>query len=353
MADDMGERTEAPSSRKLTQARENGQVARSTELVAAVDLITAVILIVMFGAGLVSSMRSVLLRTLEHDTFTSGVDGISPLLMHALATTAMGLAPILLLILAAALGVHIAQVGWHFTTKPLMPDLARLNPLRGLGKLFNRRQQVRTGIGMIKVAIVGAISWAVLAGEVGRVTALPRLSLWAGLSEIGTLALRLAIWLLVMLFILGAADYLYQRWQHYQDLKMTKEEVKDERRSMEGDPKVKSQRFKLARQIALQRINQSVPKADVIVTNPTHYSVALQYDQATMKAPRVVAKGVDHMALRIRQVAMVHQVPMVERPPLARALYAAAEVGQEISPEFYEAVAEVLAYVYRLENKAA
>ncbi len=159
--------------------------------------------------------------------------------------------------------------------------------------------------------------------------------------------------LLALLLTIGLIDFFYQKWQHGQDLKMTKHEVKDERRSMEGDPKLKSKRFQMAREIALQRINSAVPKADVIITNPTHYSVAIRYDAATMKAPKVVAKGVDYLAMRIREVGRTHSIPIVERPPLARGLYASVEVGQEVSPEFYQAIAEILAFVYRLETQAA
>jgi flagellar biosynthesis protein FlhB len=186
-----------------------------------------------------------------------------------------------------------------------------------------------------------------------KVAALPVLDLMGGVAMIGDLLLSLVIRLLALLFVLGMADYLFQRWQHQQELRMTKQEVTDERRSMDGDPQIKGRRMRMMRQIAMQQINRTVPQADVIVTNPTHYSVAIQYDQKTMAAPRVVAKGVDHMAMRIRQVAMSNRIPIVERPPLARALYAEVEVGQEISEELYQAVAEVLAYVYRLEKEAA
>jgi flagellar biosynthetic protein FlhB len=152
------------------------------------------------------------------------------------------------------------------------------------------------------------------------------------------------------MLIIGVADYMYQRWQYTQDLKMTRHEVTDERKSMEGDPEIKARRFRMARQMALQRVNQAVPKADVIVTNPTHFSVALRYDAETMAAPRVVAKGVDFLAMRIRQIAMTHGVPIVERPPLARALYYGVEVGRDVPAEHYQAVAELLAYVYRLDE---
>jgi len=164
--------------------------------------------------------------------------------------------------------------------------------------------------------------------------------------------LILALWLAVILLLIGIIDWLYQRWQHKEDLKMTKQQVKDERRSMEGDPQVKGRRLRMMRDILVQQIQANVPVADVVVTNPTHFAVALRYDTETMRAPRVVAKGGDYMAQRIRLVAASAGVPIIERPPLARGLYFGTEVGQEISPVYYEAVAEILAYVYRLDNEA-
>jgi flagellar biosynthetic protein FlhB len=262
-------------------------------------------------------------------------------------------APVLGLLFVLGIAAHVMQVGFIFTTQPLTPNLSRLNPVNGLGRLFNRRNLVKTLVNSLKLIVVTLVAYLYMSGTVQKIAALPALSVFAGVSVIGQIAMQLAIWLLAVLLIIGVVDWLYQRWQHTQDLKMTKDEVKDERRSMEGDPQVKGRRFKLMREMALQRINQAVPRADVIVTNPTHYSIAIEYDAKTMKAPRVVAKGVDHMAMRIRQVAMIHKVPIVERPPLARGLYYGVEVGQEVSPEFYQAVAELLAYVYRLERAAA
>jgi len=178
-----------------------------------------------------------------------------------------------------------------------------------------------------------------------------------GLRTAVVLGLRaiveLMVWMLVALLIIGFADLKYQKWQHRHDNKMTKQEVKEEQKSMDGDPEMKQRRSRVAREIAMQRVQQDVPSADVVVTNPTHFSVALKYDSNTMAAPEVIAKGADYVALRIREVARVHGVPVIERPPLARALYRGVEVGQAVSPEHYEAVAEVLAYVYRIDGRQA
>jgi len=261
--------------------------------------------------------------------------------------------PALLAMFAVSLLGNIVQVGWHITTEPLAPKINRLNPLSGMKKLFNARNMMKTGVNTVKLSLVALVAAVLVRKDLPQIAALPALSLARAMYKIGLLAGELVSWLLAIFLAIGVADYLFQRWKHTEDLRMTKQEVKDERRNMEGDPEMKSRRFRMAREIAMQRIRHAVPKAEVIVTNPTHFSVALQYDSGKMGAPRVVAKGADDIAFRIREIAIASGVPLVERPPLARGLYWGVEVGQEIRPQFYEAVAEVLAYVYRIKGKAA
>ncbi|CAG0999762.1 Flagellar biosynthetic protein FlhB [Phycisphaerales bacterium] len=352
MAEDLGEKTEAPTSRRLEEAREKGQIAKSQDLASAIDLIGAAIVILLLGAFVANGMAEVVRRVLGDDSPLLDAEFAGELIRDVSIRAGLAVAPVLGIVVVIGIISHLLQVGPHFTTQPLVPNFERLNPVAGLGRLFGRRNLVKTLVNSLKLVLVLVVSYVVLQGAVAQVAAFPRLHLQGSLGVLGKLALELAAWLLVLLLVLGFIDYLFQRWQHTQDLRMTKEQVKDERRSMEGDPKVKAARSRLARQIALQRINQAVPKADVIVTNPTHFSVALKYDEATMRAPRVIAKGADYLAFRIRQVAAINRVPIVERPPLARALYAGCEVGEEIPPELYQAVAEVLAFVYRLESEA-
>lgn len=353
MAEDLGERTEAPTGRRLEEARQRGQVAQSADLTAAIEMIGAVVLMLVFGAGVARGMGEMMQAILEEAAGGLTTIDLDRLLVGTLVRTVIAIGPVLLLAFLIGVGAHVLQVGLLLSSRGLTPDFNRLNPVNGLSKLFNRRNSVKTLVNSVKLLVVLVISWLLLQGVMERVVGLPRLGLWAGLALLGDMLLLLAKWLLAIMLIIGIADWMYQRWQLHQDLRMTKQEVQDERRSQDGDPKLKARRFKFARDIALQRINQAVPQADVIVTNPTHFSVAIQYDAKTMKAPRVVAKGADFLAMRIRQVAAAHAVPIVERPPLARGLYATVEVGSEISPKFYEAVAEVLAYVYRLESEAA
>lgn len=355
MADDLGERTEAPTGRRLFEARQKGQVAKSPDLGAGIDLVGAFVLLLVFGAPVTAALAGMLRFLL--DSRESGQvlrdpgGAIADLCKWAAAHTGIIIAPFLLIMFVIAALAQFLQVGWLLTGEPIMPKLTKINPLAGVQRLFGLRNLVKTGLGLIKMTVITVVAVYLVISEWEKVAALATLdvrAIWLAVIEILT---RVLIWLLAILFIIGVVDYAYQRWQHTRDLKMTKQQVKEEQRSMDGDPEIKGRRMRMAREIALQRVKSAVPKADVIVTNPTHFAVALQYDPKTMTAPKVVAKGADFLAFRIREIAAAHKIPIVERPPLARALYASAPVGKQISPEYYEAVAEILAYVYRLENR--
>lgn len=355
MAEDLGERTEAPTGRRISEARGMGRVAKSADLAAAIDLIGSVLLIVLLGAGVFKGLGVLMRRVLDVPGAFDASDlaGSIELAKVALFRGALVLVPLMLLAAAISFLSHFVQIGWLFTTKPATPDISRLNPVGGFAKLFSTRNAVRSAVNSVKLAVVIAVGWLYLRGKVGGLAALPLLDIQASMLLIGKLAIELAAWLLLVLLIIGLADFAYQKWQHTKDLRMTRQEVQDERRSMDGDPKLKGKRLQMMREMALQRVRQAVPEADVIVTNPEHFAVAIKYDAETMHAPRLVAKGVDFMAARIRQVAMIHGVPIVERPPLARAIYWGLKVGDEIPPQHYQAVAEILAYVYRMEKQAA
>jgi flagellar biosynthetic protein FlhB len=353
MAEDLGERTEQPTGRRLSEARERGQVAKSQDLTAATDLITAVVMIAAGGGVALAVFAGMMRRVLEGQTAGGWLDAssIRTMVVWVALQGAKVMVPALLIMMSVGLLGQIVQVGWHVSSEPLAPKLTRLNPFAGVGKIFSRRNLTKTGVNSVKLVLVGVVAAVLIAKMLPAIAALPALEMVPGLYKTVRMGLDLAIWLLAILLILGLVDFFYQRWQHSKDLRMTRQEVKEERRSMEGDPEMKARRFRMARELAMHRIQQAVPKADVVVTNPTHFAVALRYDQDNMHAPKVVAKGADLLALRVRQVAAAHGVPIVERPPLARGLYWGVEVGREINPEFYEAVAEVLAYVYRLKPK--
>jgi len=352
MADDLGDKTEMPTDRKRSDARERGQVAKSQDLSGIVELIAAVIAIITLGGGLVRALAAVLMRSLEHSGDAVLIDSLVPLLAGTVLETFFAIGPILLVLVAVGVIANMAQTGPLLTPSAISFKPERLDPIKGFARLFDRKSLARTIVNSGKLVLVILVTFPVLRGVMHRVISLGRLEAFAGVVELGRIVLELLATLLACLLVLAVIDFVVQRWQHTKDLRMTKEEVRDERRSMDGDPTMRGRRLRMMRELALHRINSAVPKADVIVTNPTHYSVAIAYDRTTMRAPRVVAKGVDLLAHRIRQVGMINRVPIIERPPLARALYASVEVGEEVSPEFYEAVAELLAYVYRLEAAA-
>ena len=244
-----------------------------------------------------------------------------------------------------------SQVGFVISTKPLEPNLTKLSPLRGFKSLFDARAGMRLVMSLAKVALIAAIAAVLIALDMPRILILAEMDVLPLFGAASSLIYGLALKLAAVLIVLAILDYAFQRWNHERQNRMTKQEVKEEMKRMEGDPLTKQRRSRVARQLALQRIQHAVPTADVVVTNPTHFAVALRYDVSEMEAPRVVAKGADFLAMRIRQIALGHGVPLVERKSLARALYQSVEVGQEVPPQFYNAVAEILAYVYRLSGK--
>ena len=354
MAEDLGERTEDPTGKKLADARNRGKIAKSKDLSGAIDLIAAAIVVAMLGSYISSEFADLMTRTLGSAPVgqANPFDYVAPSLHQAARSALVTVGPIMLLMFAVILIAHFVQIGPLFTTKPLSPDFNRLNPISGIKRIVSLRGIMQTLMSIAKLSVVGTIVVLVIMRNEIKLVRLPLLS--PGQATMVTIAVLIEIlaWVLTILFVIGVIDYLYQKWQHKKDLRMTKQEVKDEFKSLEGDPELKRRRFRMAQEVAMQRVNTEVPDADVIVTNPTHFSVAARYKNE-WGAPRVVAKGADQLAMRIRFVAMANGVPIVERPPLARALYWGTKEGDLISEEHYEAVAEILAYVYRLDGRAA
>lgn len=355
MAEEMGERTEQPTAKRRSEARNRGQVAKSQDLGSAIDMAGGFVLLIFLGAPLLGTLAGIVRHLLDARTSGHGLSAseVGDYTAWAGAQAALALAPFLLILVLVSALAQFVQVGWLLTLYPLKPKLEKLDPLKGVQRLFSKRSLIKTGINVIKLAICGVIAVVIVRNHFDAAVALPLLELLPASMLILKILVTLAAWLLVIMFVLGIIDLIYQRWQQTQDMKMTKQEVKDEHRAMEGDLETKGRRLRMARSMLMQRMHQSVPTADVVVTNPTHYSVALKYDSKSMTAPRVVAKGADELAFRIRQIATAHGIPIVEKPPLARALYHNVDVGREVSPQYYEAVAEVLAFVYRIAGKAA
>lgn len=349
--DEAGDKTEQPTMRRREEAREEGQIARSTDLTAAVALLAGLLLLKAFGPRMVDTLLRLTRALGEAPAIDTG--GLLPWIKQAGLAAAELLGPFLGLLVAITIACTAAQSGLLLTWKRLSIKPDRIDPVAGTKRLFSGEALIRLLVGLLKVGIVAAVAYFTIRGKIGTVLSAGALHA-GGIFDMSTqLLFDLAIRLGLALLILGIVDYLIQRWKLERQLRMTKQEVRDELKKMEGDPLIKQRRRQLQARLALQRIRSEVPKADVVVTNPTEFAVALKYDQAVMAAPRVVAKGKDYLAARIREVAQLHGVPVVQRPPLARALYAGVEVGQDVPPAFYRAVAELLAYVYQLTGRKA
>ncbi len=348
--EDFGEKTERPTPHKLSEARKRGQVAKSTDLSAALGLLGGLIALNILGPGILRELTR-LTGTMLGGEASLTADSMVESAKTSFAAAANVLLPITLAAVAVALVANLLQVGFLATLHPLKPQLNKINPLAGFGRLFSLRNLVKLCVNVGKVVIITWVAWGTIESRLGEIASLAAMDFWSTLAASADLVFVLAIRIALVLLVLAILDYTYNRYQHEQDLKMSKQELREELKRMEGDPMLRARRRNVARQLAMQRIAAEVPRADVIVTNPTHVAVALKYDPGNMGAPRVVAKGADLMAEQIRKLAVEHKVPIVRRAPLARALFAACEIGDEIPAKFYKAVAEVLAYVYELAGR--
>jgi len=350
-AADREDRTEAPSAKRLREARERGDVPRSREL-ANVAVLGATVIAMMASSGYVARtslgwMRGAL-------AFDAGIVGHPDrLLSHAAVLLGTSVLPILPLLAVALLACFISPLvmgGLVFSGQALQPNFDRLSPAAWLRRVYGQEGMAELLRSVLRVVIVGAVgTWAVR-HALDAIPHLQRMPLEAAVSEGMTFMLRVLAAVVGAMGILALVDVPYQHWSWTQKHKMTKQELRDEYKETEGNPEVKGKVRQLAREMAQRRMMEAVPEADVIVTNPTHYAVALKYEAGRMRAPKVVAMGVDEIALRIREIGSAHRVAMVEAPPLARALYRNAKLDQEIPVQLYAAVAQVLSYVFQLRR---
>lgn len=345
-----GEKTEDPTAKRKADARKKGQVGRSQEISAAFVLLAGFMAMKLLGNSIYQEIANYTVYIFGHLNQDMDAESVMQLfigIMEVLAKTAL---PIMLIIMVIGVAINIAQVGIAFTTEPLEFKLDNLNPITGFGRIFSKRSLVELVKSIIKIVIIGFFIYRYLLSEVLQMPQLIYLDLYAGLVRMSKIIMDLALQICGVFLVLAVLDFGYQKWQTLQDLKMSKEDVKEEMKQSEGDPQIKGKIRQKQRQMAMQRMMQEVPKADVIITNPTHFAVALQYTSG-MAAPMIVAKGQDLVAQKIKAVAREAGVTIVENRPLARALYASAEIGDVVPQALYKSVAEVLAYVYRLKKK--
>ncbi len=355
MAEDKDdERSESATPKRREEARERGHVAKSQDLSSAVVLLASVTALWFFGRDLAGGLAGAVSGSIEN---LAVMDGDSEnLLLHfggALTAVLLGFLPFLITVFVAALAVNLAQVGFLWSTESLAPDLNRLDPVAGLGRLLSFKGVARLIASLLKIAVVGSVVGWTIWNERARLMDLGGFVfenlMGVAVELMFTLSFRAALALLVLAIL----EFGYQRWQYERDLRMSKHEVREELKRFEGDPRIRERRRAIQRQLALQRMMQDVPKATVVITNPTHLAIAVKYAQKEMEAPLVVAKGAELLAQRIRETAAEHGIPVVERKELARALYKSVEVGQQIPPELYQAVAEILAFVFRMKGGVA
>jgi flagellar biosynthetic protein FlhB len=345
------EKTEPASQRRIDQAREEGDVPRSRELATCTVLMAAGVGILFLGDGLARALNRMLAEGL---TLERAHAFDANLLLMRIGTMVWDLLiaflPLAGLLMIVALASPLLIGGWLFSTKSLMPNFSRMNPLSGLGNMVSKRAAVELFKAIAKTLVVGIVAWIVISQKIDAVMALSVEPLKTGSAHLADLLITSFIAIAAALVLIALIDAPYQMWQYANKLKMTREEVRQENKESEGNPEIKAKIRQTQREMARRRMMAEVPTADVVVTNPTHYAVALKYTDGKMRAPTVVAKGADAVAAKIRELAAENKVPLLESPPLARALYTHAEIGDEIPETLYTAVAEVLAYVFQLRT---
>jgi flagellar biosynthetic protein FlhB len=349
---EQSQKTEDPTARKLEKGRERGQVAISQE-VGHWGILLGGAAGVLFLAPWMMRQLTLTSKALIEQAGTLPTDG--PYLNRLFAQVSwemlIVLAPILGLLVTIALGLQLAQSGFIWAPERVEPDLHKLSPVRGLKRLFSLRSLVEFTKGIVKLTLVAAVAFGLALPVLSDLAIIPAKDVGVALDRTHLIAIRLAVGTIAVLTVIAGLDYAYQKYSFLRQMRMTKQELKDEHKQTEGDPMVRARIRRIRTERARRRMMAKVPKADVVITNPTHYAVALEYKMETMPAPRLVAKGVDSLAKRIREVAEENEVPIVENPPLAQALYATVDLDEEIPTEHYKAVAEVIGYVMRLKGK--
>ncbi len=360
MADspDKDQKTEEATPRKREEARAEGQVALSQEIISATMLACAIGVLFVGGGSLANTAAGITVRTI-HALPVLGVDTWSePLAARMLEESITPALKVILLtflpVLAVGMMVGYGQVGLRLTPKAVKFDPSKISPAKGAKRLFSVRAVVRTTMALLKIIAIVTVMLITAYSQIDEIIRLGSSELGPMLAGLGKIGLRCTVACLVVVLLLALVDLIFQRMQHEKEMRMSKQEVKDEHKQMEGDPRVKARVRQVQRDMATRRMMGEVPEASVVITNPTHFAVALKYERAengeAHAAPRVVAKGRDQVALRIREIAKENNVVVYEDPPLARALYAQVEIGEEIPEDFYAAIATVLSYVYRLQG---
>ena len=352
-----GEKTEPATAKKLRDAREEGKVAKSRELNSAMDLIALFLVLKVFisyvGKGFLEEFSAVynkMPEIVKGNGQGMSIHAADQLFRMSIIGSIKIMAPFLAVGVIVAFVVSIVQVGWKVSTKPMQPKLDKFNPISGFKRMFSKESLFELFKSILKIALIAYVAYSCVNKQKDNLFILYEIPLSQAIVLCGTIIIDTGLRISLVYLIVGILDWAYQKHRFNEEMKMTKQEVREEFKNTEGNPEIKSRQRSRMREASQRRMMQDVPKADVVITNPTHLSVAISYDSETAKAPVVLAKGEDYLAMKIREIAKENQIEIVENKPLARTLYATVDVGQEIPPELYQAVAEVLAMVYHMKN---
>lgn len=349
---DDSQKTEEPTPKKLEESRKKGQVALSREVNNWVMLLMGTIVMLALGPSMMENLLVHMRSYIEHAHSMPGVPGGFTLVLGQSFWKIIGILALpLLLLMGAAFAGPFLQIGPLMAPESIKPDLKKISPIQGFKRLFSIRSLVEFAKGILKIGLIALVGLVLLTPFYGSAEHMIGMPIVSVLGELRSLVLLLMSGVLVVLMVIAVADLMFQRQQHYQKMRMTKQELKDEYKQAEGDPHVKAKLRQLRAEKARARMMQAVPTADVVITNPTHFSIALKYTPEEMVAPQVVAKGMDEIALRIREVAKENDVIIMENPPLARALYDTVDIDQTIPEEHYQAVAEIISFVFKQKGK--
>ncbi|MGZ9584622.1 flagellar biosynthesis protein FlhB [Paenibacillus marinisediminis] len=345
------EKTEKATPKRRQESRDKGQVAKSMELSGAVILLVTFCSLLFLGGFFKERLINMFSDPLQHQLLTQlSIENVVAYFGEMLIQFLILMSPIFIVAFVIALLVNYMQVGFLFTTEPLMMKFEKIDPIKGFKNMFSLKSLVQMLKSILKLVIIGVIAYLSLWGERDNILQLSHMPLQDILSYSANLTVMLGIKVGAALCVLAIFDFMYQKYEFEKSIRMSKQDIKDEYKKMEGDPLIKSKIKERQRRMALMRMMQEVPKADVVITNPTHFAVALKYEGASMEAPKVVAKGQDYVALRIKQIAKDNGVITMENRPLARALFERTEIGDSIPADLFQAVAEVLAYVYKVKG---
>ena len=349
---DNSQKTEEPTRKRLEEAAERGQTVSSREANSFFILLALTLVFGWLAPQIFHKTQLYLSGFIEEpDTIPTNNEAIGVLFINLIQNCAGLLFVPLISFVAAIILANLVQNKFIFSLEPIIPKLEKISLRKGIERLFSVRSLTEFAKSVIKIIVVGLVAYYAIAPYLTHIKQLPDVTIVNLLNFMDTSTKRMLTGVCIVMFFIAIIDYLYQRFEFIKSLRMSKQEIKDEYRQQEGDPQIKQRIRQIRVERAKKRMMAAVPTADVIITNPTQYSMALKYDQATMRAPRLVAKGLDNIAMRIREIAKEHNIPLVENPPLAQALYATVDIDKEIPTEHYKAVAEIISYVYRIRGK--